>query len=140
MAWQAYAAAAGMAMLQKMMASKAAIGKEFAQGWEEAETGGMGMGESIRPGISQDKSVLPGLAKSMVSTYMKGVETTENQPLVSETLGQIGSSAVQGMGELGNQVTQQNFMSNIVNSFDWMDHAMIGKLMEYLQSFQKGKK
>ena len=144
MAWQAYTAAAGMAILQKMMASKAAIGKEFQEGWQEAESGGMGMGEAIRPGISQDKSVLPGMAKSMIGTYMEGA-SAGGEGTVSETLGTIGSSglnvgstAVQGMAAAGDAATFGQGLQSL--GIDMMDQVVLQKLMEYIGSFQKGNK
>lgn len=140
---QAIAVPIAMAMLQKMMQSKAAIAQEFQTGWEEAESGGMSMGENIRPGISSDKSVLPGLVKSYVSSYLE-TRGTGAQPLVSETLGSIGSSAVQGMAESGSAITAPGVGEARVPNMpqmDWMDQIIMNKLWEYISSFQtKGKK
>ena len=114
MAWQAFAAIAAQAMLQKMMSSRTAVHTEAQQGFEEAETGGMYIGESIRPGISQDKSMWGNMLKSFGTQYaMKGLDAATAQ---------TGSGAIGALG----------------GNFDFLDQMTLKKIWESFKANQPG--
>ena len=71
MAWQAAAAAGAMALMQKIAAEKAAMGQEFQEGFAEAESGGMDIGEQPRPGMGtlKSQSVIGNFIKNYLQSY-----------------------------------------------------------------------
>ena len=111
MAWQAAAAAGAMAMLQKIAAEKAAMGQEFQEGFAEAESGGMDIGEQQRPGMGTLKS------QSVFVNFLKNLGQSYIQGKYAEWRG-AGSAPVTtvGVGPEGQGVFQQGTYTPSVNT------------------------
>jgi len=110
MAWQAAAAIAASALMKKMAEERAAMGQEFQQGFEEAESGAMDIGESVRGGMGQVSGFFANFLKGYLQSYgmgqyakWRGGPEAPNAPAVSNAV--QGQQAFQGM--LVNQALQQ---------------------------------
>jgi len=124
MAWQAAAAAGAAAMLQKIAAEKAAMGQEFQEGFAEAESGGMDIGEQQRPGMGtlKSQSVFVNFLKNLGQSYIQGKYAEWRggpaQP-ASPAVTQSVTSADKFRGMLVNQALEQigvgQWFKNIFN-------------------------
>ena len=102
MAWQTVAAIAASAMLKKMGQERAAMGQEFQEGFEEAETGGMTIGEQVRPGIGQTEGFFANFFKGLAQQYIgqkyaewRGGPPQPNSPAVEASV--MGQDKFKGM-------------------------------------------
>ena len=136
MGWQAIAAVAASAMMKKMAQERAAMGQEFQEGFEEAETGGMDIGEQVRPGIGQTEGFFASFLKSLGQQYIgqkyaewRGGPPQPNSPAVEASI--MGQNKFEGglRGGIPDDKTFEGMLKNKLPPLGSQSLEMQGMLM-----------